>query len=170
MKNIKVQECLTKFIVYQIIIIISTFKLKELIDYSNQKFNYLKLIFLISHLICIPFSFKGNKIFKILIVFFHLSAVIANNLEWSKEKFLSEIKPFDFKILLKFFFEIGLLLNIFIFLDSQENSDKNSTENENENENKTEEKKKEKYQENKQEQRRSKHEQKKNRIKKKKIY
>ena len=72
-------------------------------------------------------------------MFFHLSAVIANNLEWSKEKFLSEIKPFDFKILLKFFFEIGLLLNIFIFLDSQENSDKNSTENENENENKTEE-------------------------------
>ena len=72
-------------------------------------------------------NFIDNKNFKILSIFLNLSAVITNNLEWSKEEFLSEIKSFDFGLLKKFVFEIGLLLNIFVFFVSQENIIKNES-------------------------------------------
>ena len=111
-------------LIYIIIFIISALKLKQLIDSydsSTQKFYNLKLIFLIFHLIYVSLNFIDNKNFRILSIFLNLSAVITNNLEWSKEEFLSEIKSFDFGLLKKFFFEIGLFLNIFVFFVSQEN-------------------------------------------------
>ena len=111
-------------LIYIIIFIISALKLKQLIDSydsSTQKFYNLKLIFLIFHLIYVSLNFIDNKNFKILSIILNLSAVITNNLELSKEEFLSEIKSFDFGLLKKFFFEIGLFLNIFVFFVSQEN-------------------------------------------------
>ena len=120
-------EYIKKTSIYSIIIIISTLKLKELIgqfisfDFSSQKIYYLKLIFLVSHLISVPLSFAGNKKFKFLTVLLHLSTIIVNNLEWSKEEFLDEIKSFNVEFLQKYFFEIGILLSIFIFFDSLEN-------------------------------------------------
>ena len=121
MINIGFEKYIKKTSIYSIIIIISTLKLKELIDQfdsidaSNKSFYYLKVIFLVLHLISVPLSFAGNKNFKILTVFLHLIAIISNNLEWSKEEFLNEKKSFDFEFLQKYFFEVGLLLNIFIF-------------------------------------------------------
>jgi hypothetical protein len=132
MKNIKYKEYIKKTSIYSIMITISTLKLKELFgqinsfdlfDLFNQKADYLKLILVFFHLISVPLSFAGNKIFKILTMTLHFSAVIANNLDWSKEDFLYEIKSLDIEFFKKYFFEIGFLLNIFIFFDSIENLD-----------------------------------------------
>ena len=82
----------------------------------------------------VPFSFYGNIIFKILAAILHLSAIILNNCELSKEDLLNQIKTLDLKILLKYYFEIGFLLNIFIFFDSKENKKKEGQKTEKEEE------------------------------------
>ena len=127
MIHIKYEEYIKKTLMYRIIIIISTLKLKELVgqfdsfDFNNQKIYYLKLILVFFHLISVPLSFVGNKNFKILTLFLYLLAIIANNLEWSKEEFFHEIKSYDPETFKKYFYEIGLLFNIPILFDSNEN-------------------------------------------------
>jgi len=135
-----------KHLKYNIIIFISTFKLIELIgqfksfDSSNKSFYYLKVILLVLHLISVPLSFAGNKNCKILTVFLHFISIISNNLDWLKEKFLNEIKSIDFLFLQKYFFEVGIFLNIFIFFDSKKNikNEENEEESKEKDKNQTE--------------------------------
>ena len=106
---------LKKILLYQIIFFISAFKLKELIDSNNPKFFYFNFLLLFLHLIFASLSILGNKYYKILTIAFHLLASIANNLPFSK------IEKIDFEFFKKHFYEIAIVVNVFILVDLKEN-------------------------------------------------
>ena len=101
---------LKKILLYQIIFFISAFKLKELIDSNNPKFFYFNFLLLFLHLIFASLSILGNKYYKILTIAFHLLASIANNLPFSK------IEKIDFEFFKKHFYEIAIVVNVFILV------------------------------------------------------
>ena len=111
---------LKKIFLYQSIVVISAFKLKELIDSHNQNLFYFifSLLFLFLHLICASLSILGNKYYKISTFIFHLFASIAINLPFSK---IEITKFFDIKFYIKHFYEIFILINIGIFFDLKGN-------------------------------------------------
>ena len=129
-------EYFKTYLIYEINIITSTLKIKELIeiDSSSQNLYYCKLCFCILHLIIASLSFSGENAVKLLTFVTHILAVVViNYFEWPKIRQIT----FDFEILRKFFYEIVFFINMCIFLDlkainqKKENYKKNQIENNN---------------------------------------
>ena len=120
----KMDANLKIILLYQLIVVISAFKLKEFFDFHN--INYFTLFFLFLHLICASLCFLGNKYYKMSTIAFHLLAIITIILPFSK----FEINKFlDIKFYIKHFYEISILINIGIIIDLKENFKKKIGEN-----------------------------------------
>ena len=115
----KMDATLKKIILYQPIVVISAFKLKEIFDSRNT--NYFTFFFLFLHLICASLCFLGNKYYKLSTIVFHLLATITIILPFSKFEIN---KFFGIEFYIKHFYEISILINIGILFDLKEKKNK----------------------------------------------